>query len=74
MSKETIISGILGTVFAKTGVALPVILALIAYIGLRLKNVALTPPVATQIEASRPCQVVRNQLSTHPQLRPLLLH
>jgi uncharacterized membrane protein YciS (DUF1049 family) len=47
MSEETIISGILGTVFATTGVALPVIVALIAYIGIRLKNVALTPPAAT---------------------------
>jgi len=47
MSKEIIISGILSTVFATTGVALPVILALIAYISVWLKTVALTPPAAT---------------------------
>ncbi|GAA0288657.1 hypothetical protein [Halobacterium noricense] len=47
MSEEIITSGILGTVFATTGVALPVIVALIAYIGIRLKNVALIPPAAT---------------------------
>lgn len=46
MSYETLVSGFLGTVFATTGVALPVIIALIAYIGIRLKNVALTPPAA----------------------------
>lgn len=48
MSKETIKAGTLGTVFATTGTALPVIIALIAYIGLRLKNVALTPPAANR--------------------------
>jgi len=47
MSEETIISGFFGTVFATTGVALPVIIALIAYITIRLKNAALTPPAAT---------------------------
>ncbi|QSG06455.1 hypothetical protein HSR121_2124 [Halapricum desulfuricans] len=45
---KTIISnGIVSAVFTKTGVALPVILALTAYIGLRLKTVDLHPPSAT---------------------------
>ena len=53
MSKETIKAGVLGTVFATTGTALPVTVALIAYIGLwcigtRQKNVALTPPAANR--------------------------
>lgn len=52
MSKEIITSGLLSTVFATTGVALPVILALIAYIGIRLKNAALTPPTAMGPETS----------------------
>jgi hypothetical protein len=46
MCKTIIKSGIFGIVFEILGVALPVILALIAYIGLWLKNVALTPPAA----------------------------
>ena len=46
MVKEIIISGFLGTVFATTGMALPVTLALIAYVSIWLKNVALTPPAA----------------------------
>lgn len=52
MSTETIISGALTTVFATIGVALPSILALIAYIAIRLKNVVLTPPAATGGEPS----------------------
>ncbi|WP_435078388.1 hypothetical protein [Halococcus sp. AFM35] len=46
MSKATLVSAIIGTVFATTGMALPVTVALIAYIGIGLKNVALTPPAA----------------------------
>lgn len=46
MSKEIITSVILSTVFAITGVALPGILALIAYISISLKTVALSPPAA----------------------------
>jgi len=52
MSKEITTSGLLSTVFATTGVALPVILALITYISIRLKNAALTPPTATGREES----------------------
>lgn len=47
MSKETITSALFGIVFAKSGVALPVTLALIAYISFWLKNAALTPPTIT---------------------------
>ena len=50
MSKGILVSAISGTVFATTGMALPVIVALITYIGLRLKNVALTPPAANRRE------------------------
>ncbi|WP_162224640.1 hypothetical protein [Halorussus amylolyticus] len=45
--KEIIKGGILTLVFTKAGVALPVILALTAYIGLRSKNVSLRPLPAT---------------------------
>ncbi|WP_165872044.1 hypothetical protein [Natrarchaeobius halalkaliphilus] len=47
MTKELIISGCLSVVFATTGVAPPVILALSAYVGLRLNDVTLNPPSAT---------------------------
>lgn len=43
LTLDTVIGGVLTLVFAKTGVALPVILALIAYIGLRSKNASLSP-------------------------------
>jgi hypothetical protein len=55
MSKEIITSGLLGTVFATTGVALPVAVALIAYISIALKTAALTPPAATKRETSVQC-------------------
>lgn len=47
MAKDTIKSGFLGVVFATAGVAPPVIVALIAYIGIALKNESLNPPPAT---------------------------
>jgi len=46
MAKDTLTSGVLSVVFATTGVAPPVILALIAYIGTALKNASLNPPPA----------------------------
>ena len=46
MAKDTVKSGLLSVVVANTGVALPVILALIAYIGITLKNASLNPPPA----------------------------
>lgn len=52
MSIEIVISGTLSTVFATIGVALPIILALTAYIVIWLKNVTLTPPAATRGESS----------------------
>lgn len=47
MAKDTLKSGFLSVVFATTGVAPPVILALIAYISIALKNVSLNPLPAT---------------------------
>jgi len=48
MSEKILISDILGTVFATTGVALPVIVAHIAYIGIRLEGMKqqYQPPLA----------------------------
>jgi len=47
MTKETLTSGGLSVVFATVGVAPPIILALIAYVSLRLNDVTLNPPSAT---------------------------
>ena len=47
MMKEVIVSGITGTVFATTGIALALIAALLVYISLRLVKTALIPPPAT---------------------------
>ena len=52
MIGQIIQSGMLSTVFATTGVAPPVILALIAYIGVSLKNVPLNPPLAISVAES----------------------
>ncbi|QKY21339.1 hypothetical protein B4589_013515 [Halolamina sp. CBA1230] len=47
MAKDTLKSGFLSVVFATAGVAPPVIVALIAYISITLKNDSLNPPPAT---------------------------
>jgi len=47
MAKDTLKSGLLSVVFAIAGVAPPVILALIAVVGIALMDRALNPPPAT---------------------------